>query len=98
MNRFIFGHSPSATRNKFKTKDQAVAYLRRGLPQQENFRYGTTYNIHQVDSIIFSFDGELLAELVVANDETPTAQDKRYYSKTRNVYLISEIRIFSDRT
>ena len=95
--KWIFGHSSSDDRSEFKTKEQALAYLRNGLPQQD-FRYLTTYARQQVDSIIFSFAGELLAELVVENEERPTPQDKQHYRKTKKVYRIREIRIFKNDT
>jgi len=96
--KYIFGHRPSMDPTEFSTLDRALNYLRNELPNQEAFRYRTTYNLRQVDSIIFSFDGELLAELVVGGETSPTDQDEKDYSKARKVYLIDEVRIFRERT
>ncbi len=96
--RYIFGHSLSKDRNEFATKDTALEYLRRDLPNERAFRYRTTYSQRNVDRIIFSFNGEFLAELLVGDVQQPTETDLAAYSKTRTVYIISEIHIFANQS
>ena len=95
--KYIFGHRPSPDRTEFSSNDRALNYLRNTLPNEQSFRYRTTYT-QEADSIIFSFGGELLAELVVQATEKPSDQDIQEYGKARKVYRISKIRIFRDRT
>lgn len=96
--KYIFGHSPSTDSSAFASVEKAPNYLSNVLSDQQTFRYRTTYSLADVESTIFSFDGELLAELVVGKAESPTAQDRTEYSQTRKVYLIDEIRIFRKTT
>jgi len=65
---------------------------------QRNRRYRQTYNINDVDRIIFCYKGELLADLVVEGKAEPTEEDLRAWDKTLAVYLISQVRIFENRT
>lgn len=94
--RYIFGHRSDP--DDIETKEDALHYLSKGLPEEERFRYRSTYNVKQLDSIIFSFDGELLGELVVGDVLAPTDEDTQLFNKTRAVYLIDEIRLFRVNT
>ncbi len=96
--RYIFGHGPSTHRHEFATPAAAISYLHHELPDQRAFRYRTTYTQRDVDSIIFSFRGLLLAELVVGDVQRPQPDDLAAYAKTKTVYLIDEIRHFADQT
>lgn len=96
--RYIFGHSKSSHRDEFATKATAIEYLQQELPNQRAFRYRTTYMQRNVDRILFSFEGELLAELIVADVQRPSEADLTEYSKTRTVYLIDEINIFANQS
>lgn len=93
---YVYGHSSSSDLTEFATKDAALAYLRHGLGWQ-GFRYRTTRRNH-ANSIIFSFNGELLAELVVSHEEQPTDHDLQDYQKAKKVYVISEVRLFRNTT
>ncbi len=94
---YIYGHAPSDHREEFKNKAAALRYLREWLPKDNAFRYRTTFN-KNVDIIIFSFGGELLAELVVDQIIPPTKEDAALYAKVKKTYLIQEIRIFKNKT
>jgi hypothetical protein len=93
---YIYGHSPSSHPNELDDKEMVLKYLTEWLP--DHFHYRTTYNITQVESIIFSFQGELIAELVVDRVIPPTAKDLERYDKARKVCLIKEIRLFKDKS
>ncbi len=96
--RYIFGHGPSKDRNEFANQERAIDYLRHELPDQRAFRYRTTYQHRNVDSILFAFGGILLAELIVADIENPSDDDIAAYAKTKSVYVIDEIRHFANQT
>jgi hypothetical protein len=95
--KYIFGHSISKEPGEFENAAAALEYFRSWLPTSGNFRYRTTYTVRDVQSIILSFNGNLLAELAVASVTDPTDKDRTEYRKTRKVYHISEIRIFADQ-
>jgi hypothetical protein len=95
---YIYGHSPSDHPDEFPDKGTALTYFTYYLPGENNFRYHTTYTHTDVKQIIFSFAGELLAELVVDEVISPTKDDMEQYDKTKKVYLINEIRIFRNQT
>lgn len=95
---YIFSHRSSDRSDEFATKDAALEYLRHELPNQRAFRYRTTYRLRSIDSILFLFGGDFLAELVVAEVQEPTETDHAEYTKTRRVYLIDEIRIFANQS
>ena len=88
MNRYIFGNPDLETRNF------AIKYLGYYLWNTNDWRYRHTVNHQEVDSIIFSFKGELIAELVVESSEDPNADDIDKWPKTRKVFIIKEIRLF----
>ena len=92
MSRYIFGNPD------LETKKNAIEYLRHYLWDKSDWRYRHTINHNEVNSIIFSFNGELLAELVVECTEDPTDEDLDKWPKTRKVYIIREIRIFRKKT
>ncbi|MBA3946278.1 MAG: hypothetical protein H0X37_17150 [Herpetosiphonaceae bacterium] len=94
---YIFGHSPSSNPGEFATKAHALDYLRHELPQTNHFRYRMTININNLNSILFAFDGVLLAELVSQDKFKPSPEDVKEYPKARATYLIDEIRIFQDK-
>ncbi len=96
--RYIFGHGRSFQRDEFANKHSAINYLLHELPDERAFRYRTTYAQRDVDAILFSFRGELLAELVVADVQSPQPEDITAYAKTKTVYLIDEIRLFANPT
>lgn len=95
---YIYGHAPSDHPEEFGDKDMALQYLREWLPKDNHFRYRTTYNVSQIDSIIFSFGGELLGELVVDYGMPPTNDDRKRYDKAKRVYIIREIRLFNNKS
>jgi hypothetical protein len=74
--RNIYGHATSTEPGEFPDKAAALEYLRYRLPFFHSGEYRTTYT-HDVDAIIFSFDGELLAELVVGGIRDATAEDQK---------------------
>lgn len=94
--RYIFGHKSSSEPGEFFTKDDALDFLHHGLPDQQAFRYRSTRSHRNIDSILFSFEGELLAELVIAEVQKPQPDDEAAYSKARTVYLLDEIRYFAN--
>lgn len=94
--RYIFGHKPSTEPGEFVDKPAALDFLHYGLPDGQAFRYRSTRSQRTIESIIFSFGGNLLAELVIAKVQKPQSDDLASYSKARKVYLIDEIRFFTD--
>ena len=92
--RFIFGNTKTA----FETKTDAIEYLRLGLQNENHWRYRHSVARNDAESIIFSYEGELLAELVVEDTVNPTADDLRDWDIAKKVYLIREIRMFRDNT
>ena len=90
--RYIFGNPA------FGTKNEAMEYLREELRDENAGRYRHSNAIDDVDSIIFAFDGKLLAELVVESVEDWTKQDRELWPPTRKAYQIKEVRIFRNRT
>src|SRR5258707_13925211 len=97
--RYSFGHRPSKIPGEFPTKVLALDYLRGTLPNEQDFEYRSTYpQAQDADSIIFQFDGEMLAELIVAEAREAAVQDTQAdpkgYPKAKKVYRLSEIRIF----
>jgi hypothetical protein len=95
--RYIYGHSTSTEPGEFGDKADALDYLRNRLPFKQGGEYRTTY-LCDLDAIIFSFDGELLGELVVGGIRDATPIDKQKYAKARKIYSITEIRLFRDQT
>ena len=96
--RDIYGHPPSSQPGEFRDRDAALEYLQHTLPFVQGGEYRSSRAHSGLHSIIFSFDGELLAELIVAGDRPAGPSDKQAYAKARTVYLIAEIRIFRDGT
>lgn len=90
MDRHVFGHPA------FESKEDALEYLRTGLRDDNGMRYRHNLCRNEVDSIIFSYEGELLGELVVENAVAPSNEDKENWPPTKKVYIIREIRIFRD--
>src|SRR5262249_34782206 len=96
--RYIYGHSPSTEPGEFGDKADALDYLRNRLPFKHGGEYRTTYTKENVHGIIFSFDGELLGELVVGGIRDPTPEDQQKYAKAKKIYSITEVRLFRDQT
>jgi hypothetical protein len=96
--RYIYGHSPSTEPGEFGDKAAAIDYLRNRLPFLQGGEYRTTYMHENVHGIIFSFNGELLGELVVGGIRDATPEDQQKYAKAKKIYSITEIRLFRDQT
>ncbi len=96
MKRYIFGNRLGE--GYFETRGGALEYLRHQLLGECRGRYRHSNTINEVDSIIFALAGKLVAELIVCGVQDPTAKDMELWDVTRKVYIVSEIRIFRDRT
>lgn len=94
--RYIFGHPSSTEKGEFETKEDALNFLHHGLPDGQAFRYRSTRVHYDMESILFSFEGILLAELVITETQKPQQADLEAYKKAKIVYLLDEIRYFAD--
>ncbi len=89
--RYIYGHPPGG---EFATKADALKYLQHQLPFVQHGEYRSSRSHRGVHSIIFSFGGELLAELVICGERDATKEESAYAT----VYRVTEIRFFRRET
>jgi predicted enzyme related to lactoylglutathione lyase len=82
----------------FKDKDEAMNYLRNDLMGENHRRYRHSLNDDDVFSIIFAWNGELLAEFFLDDVEEPTDEDREVHDTTRKVFIVHSVSIFRDTT